>query len=139
MTEHAPCPRCGYANPPGNRFCGWCGVPVASRELVPRRGRNLAAVGRTLPAKLGPAGKTLAVGLATLAAEVGLSWLHHRIKAEDRSSPHAAREADVAVPGHLFGHSLDEMLIHERVYGRRIFARRTIRSFVITTPIDRRG
>jgi hypothetical protein len=138
MTEHAPCPRCGYANPPGNRFCGWCGTPVASRELVPRRGRNLAAVGRTLPAKLGPAGKTLAVGLATLAAEAGLSWLRHRIKAEDLSSTRASREAGVAVAGRLFGKSLEEMLIHEQDHGGRILARRTIRSFVIATPIDRR-
>ncbi|MFN2432565.1 MAG: zinc ribbon domain-containing protein, partial [Gemmatimonadota bacterium] len=27
-TPPAPCPACGFANPPGNRFCGGCGAPL---------------------------------------------------------------------------------------------------------------
>jgi Double zinc ribbon len=74
MADQAPCPRCRHANPPENRFCGWCGAPLgASNDLVARREGNLTLMGQALPVKPGPAGKALAVGLVTLAVRAGLS------------------------------------------------------------------
>ncbi len=134
MTEHAPCPRCRHGNPPKNRFCGWCGAPLTSSELVPRRGRGLAVAGRTLPVRLKPVGKALAVGVAALAAEAGLSWLRRRANGEGRPSMPAARD------GYLVGQSLEEVLVRAWVGDSqsRIFARRAIRSFVSVVPTYRR-
>jgi Double zinc ribbon len=102
MAEHAPCPRCRHANPPENRFCGWCGTSLESNhELVPRWEweRALTAVRRILPAKLGPAGKVVALGLVTLAAEVGLSLLRQTTKADDRPLTLTARQVDTGAEG----------------------------------------
>ena len=74
MTEYALCLRCRHVNPPGNRFCGSCGASLEiSSEFVPRREVGLTVAGRTLPAKLIPAARALALGLGALAAEVELS------------------------------------------------------------------
>ncbi len=138
MAEQAPCLRCRHANPPENRFCGWCGAPLESgHELLPRREGALTAVRRTLPAKLGPAGKVVAVGLVALAAEVGLSWLRHRTKAEEWPSTLTARQVDTAASEHLLlDESLEEVLIQEFGGGHRSrnFVRRAIRSLAITQP-----
>ena len=140
MAEHAPCPRCLHANPPENRFCGWCGASLeSSHELVPRREGALTAVRRILPAKLGPAGKVVAVGLVTLAAEVGLSLLRHTTKADDRPLTLTARKVDTGASERLVGESLEEVLIQELEGGHRsrVFVRRAIRSLVISQPTDR--
>lgn len=140
MAEPTLCPRCRYANPPESRFCGWCGASLESNsELVPRRQGALAAVRRTLPAKLGPAGKVVAAGLVTLAAEVGFAWLRHRTRAQEWPSKPPARPVDTAAYDHLLGESLEEVLIQELEGGHksRIFVRRAIRSSVITQLPDR--
>jgi hypothetical protein len=135
MTNQAPCPRCRHANPPQNRFCGSCGASLeASSDLVVRRENGLTMMGRTLPAKLGPAGNVLVVGLATLAAQAGLSWLRHKIKAEDPPLMLTTREHDTAVSeGHL-GRGLEAFLIKEleEGYRSRTFAWQAIRSIVVT-------
>jgi hypothetical protein len=140
MTERNLCPLCRHENPPENRFCGACGVSLeAGSDLVVRRENNLMVMGHALPAKLGPAGKLLAAGLVTLAAEVGLSWLRHRTKAEVRP---ITPESDTAVSGRLLGgRSLEEVPIQELQgeYRSRVIAWRAIRSFVITEPIDRQS
>jgi hypothetical protein len=138
--QEAPCLQCRHANPPENRFCGWCGASLeSSHELVPRREGTLTTVRRTLPAKLGPAGKVVAVGLVTLAAEVGVSWLRHRIKAEERPLTLSARQLDPAASAHLLGESLEEVLIQEWDGGlrSRVFVRRAIRSLIIRQPTGR--
>ena len=140
MAEHTPCPRCRHANPPENRFCGWCGTSLeSSHELVPRREGALTAVRLTLPAKLGPVGKVVAVGLVTLAAEVGLSLLRQTTKADDRPLTLTARQVDTAASERLVGESLEEVFIQELEGGHRsrIFVRRAIRSLVISQPTDR--
>jgi hypothetical protein len=142
MANYALCPGCRHANPPENRFCGSCGASLeASSDLVVRRENNLSVMGRALPTKLGPAGKALAVGLVTLAAQLGLSYLHHRSKAEDRTSTLAIPEPDTAVSERLIGQSLEEVLIQELEgdYWSRIFAWRAVRSFVVTEPTDRQS
>lgn len=135
MTNQAPCPRCRHASPPQNRFCGSCGASLeASSDLVVRRENGLTMMGRTVPAKLGPAGTVLVVGLATLAAQAGLSWLHQKIKAEDPPLTLTAREHNAAVSEGLLGRSLEEVLIQEleEDYRSRTFAWQAIRSIVVT-------
>jgi hypothetical protein len=142
MTDQAPCPRCRHANPPENSFCGSCGASLkASSDLMAHRRGNLTVMGRTLPAKLGPAGNAVAVGLVTLALRGGLAWLRHRIAAEDQPSTLPPREPDTVVSERLLGQSSEEILIEalKRDNRSRTFAWRVIRSIVITEPIDRRG
>jgi hypothetical protein len=142
MAEQTPCPRCRHANPPENRFCGWCGASLgAGGDLVVRREGNPVVMGHTLPVKPGPVGKALAVGLVTLAVRAGLSWLGRRTTAEHRSSTLTTRELDSAVPKRLLGQSLEEVLIQELEgeHRGRVLAWRAVRSIIITEPIDRRS
>ncbi len=140
MTDQTPCPRCRHANPPSNRFCGSCGVPLKSGEqLAERQEHRPVPAGRAWSPKLGPAGRMLAAGVAALAAEAGLSWLRRKIGEEDRSSVPAVRDADSAPRGYLLGQSLEELLV--QTWGDpnvRVVVRREVRSFVATGPTDRR-
>jgi hypothetical protein len=139
MTHQAPCPRCRQENPPRNRFCGSCGAPLMSGEqLATREEHHPVPAARAWPAKLSPAGKALAVGVAALATEAGLSWLRRRIGAEDRSSVPAVRGLGSASRGYLVSQSLEEVLqMWEGSHGRFV-ARRELRSFVATGPSGRR-
>jgi hypothetical protein len=139
MAEPAPCPLCRHTNPPGNRFCGSCGAPLTSGEqLATRRDDNPVPARRDWSAKLGPAGKALAVGVAILAAEVGVSWLRRKIGAEDRLSMPAVRSTGSALHGYLLSHSLEEGLVQiwQEDSHNRVFARREVRSFVTTGSTD---
>jgi hypothetical protein len=140
MVERTPCPRCHHANPPENRFCGRCGASLeSSHELVPRREGALTAVRHNLPAKLGPASKVVAVGLVTLAAEVGLYLLRHRTKAEERPVTLTARQFGTAASEHLLGERLEVVLIEEleEGYRSRVFVRRAIRAWSSRSRPDR--
>ncbi len=139
MTEPAPCPLCRQTNPPENGFCGSCGAPLSSSEqLAPRQDHNPVPARRAWPAKLGPAGKALAVGVAVLAAEVGVSWLRRKIGAEDRSSMPAVRSTGSALHGYLLSQSLEEGLVQiwEEDSLNRVFARREVRSVITMGSTD---
>jgi hypothetical protein len=139
MTEQqVPCPRCSQDNPPTNRFCGSCGVQLRSGEqLATRQEHSPVQANRAWPAKLGPASKALAVGVAVLAAEAGLGWLQRKIGAEDRSSVPAVRDADSASRGYLVG--LEEVLVGAWEDSRgRVVAHREVRLFLTTGPTIRR-
>ena len=123
-----------------NRFCGSCGAPLKSSEqLATRQEHSPVRIARAWPSKLGPAGKALAVGVAALAAEAGLSWLQRRIGTEERSSLPADRDAGSASRGYLVSQSLEEVLLQtwEGPHSR-VLARREVRSFVATGPTGRR-
>ena len=140
MAERqVPCPRCPQENPPTNRYCGSCGVPLTSGEQLatPEEHRPVPA-SRAWPAKLGPVGKALVVGVAALAAEASLSWLRRKIGAEDRSSLPAVRGAGSAPRGYLVSQSLEEVLLQtwEGPHSR-VLARREVRSFFTTGPTGR--
>jgi hypothetical protein len=140
MTELAPCPLCRQENPSSNRFCGSCGVRLTSGEqLATRQEHRPVPAGRAWPAKLGPMSKALAVGVAAVATEAGLSWLRHKIGAEDRSSKPAVRDAGSSSRGYLVGQSLEEVLLEawEDSHGQFI-VRREVRSFVSTRSTGRR-
>lgn len=139
-ADHVLCPRCRHANPPENRFCGLCGASFeANTELVVPQENKLRVIGHVLPAKLGPASKAFAVALVTLAAQVGLSKLLHRSKAQQRTSKLATRERGTAVSEALLAQSLEEVFIQELEggYRSRVFAWRAVRSFVIAEPPDK--
>ncbi len=84
------CPGCGHSdNPPGNRFCGCCGAPLErsparGQELVSREESRVTRRERSLPRRLGPVGRTVAVGLAVAAADMGLAWLRRRLETTGR-------------------------------------------------------
>jgi len=142
MADQTPCPRCQHANPPENRFCGWCGASLgAGGDLAARRAGNLTVIGYALPVKSESVGKALAVGLGTLAMRAGLSWLHHRITAEDRQSALSTRELGTAVPERLSGQILEEVLIQELGGDdrKRTFAWQAVRSLIVTEWKSSRG
>jgi len=125
MTEHARCPRCRHENPPENRFCGWCGAPLTSNELVPLEGRNL-------PAKLGPTGRALVVGLVALAAEATLAWLRRRTVAEGLPSTTVARDVGSSALEHLIVQRSEEVYVRRWMgtYQDGVFAQRAVRALV---------
>ncbi len=141
MTERqVPCPRCRQENPPRNRYCGSCGVPLTSGEqLATRQEHHPVLAARAWPSRLGPAGTALALGLAALVAEAGLSWLQRRIGTEDSSSLPAVRDIGSASGGYLLGQSLEEVIVQiwEDSHGQFV-AQREVRSFVTTGPTGRR-
>jgi hypothetical protein len=98
MTERqSPCPRCRQENPPRNRFCGSCGIPLTSGgQLAMREEHRPVPAGRAWPSKFGPVSKALAVGAAALATEAGLSWLRHKAGAE-------VPKAHLSLPGSSSG------------------------------------
>jgi double zinc ribbon protein len=139
--QQVPCPRCRQENPPRNRFCGSCGAPLTSGEQLAMREEHRPPVpgGRAWPANLGPVSKALAVGAAALAIEAGLSWLRHKVGAEERSSRPFVRGVGSTSRGYLIGQSLEEVLVQmwEGSHGQFV-ARREVRSFVATGPTGRR-
>ena len=142
MTELASCLLCQHENPPENRFCGSCGTRLTSGEqLATRQEHYPVPATRAWPTMLGPAGKALAVGVAALAAEAGLSWLRRKMGAEDRSSEPAIRGADSTSRGYLVSQSLEEILVQtwDESPDSQVFTRRVVRSFITTGPTDRPG
>jgi hypothetical protein len=142
MDEHTPCPQCEHESPPGNRFCGRCGASLTSiNQPVPRRENTPATVVRALPSKLGPTGKALVVGLATLAAELGVLWLHRRAERGGRLPLPAAQDRKPATPDYLISQSLEEVYVwlQEGDHQGRILARREARSLGTARSTDVRG
>jgi hypothetical protein len=140
MDAHIPCPLCRHDNPSENRFCGHCGASLAgSEQLALRQGNTPNIVDRSLPARFGPVGKALALGLAALAAETGLAWLRRRNERFNQPSPFNDRSAELAVPEYFFSQSLEEVFVQLQEGGSRdrIFARRVVRFSSIARPADR--
>jgi len=112
MDQRVPCPLCRHGNLPENRFCGHCGALLTGGgQLTPRPEAKPTMAIHSLPTKLGPAGKALAVGLAVLATEAGLVWLRRRGAYNDRPSPPPARTAKPADSEHTIGQSLEEVFV----------------------------
>lgn len=83
------CPACQHGNPLNDRYCGKCGVPL-ERQLPARRdAAPMVLAGRQLPVTWQQFGKTMALSMAALAAEAGLSWLRRRIETGPASAPTA--------------------------------------------------
>ena len=84
-------------------------------------------------------GKALAVGVAATVADAGLSWLGHKIGAEERSSRSAVRGVGSASRDYLVSQSLEEVLLQtwEGPHSR-VLARREVLSFFTTRQTGRR-
>jgi hypothetical protein len=135
MADQIPCPECRPANPPENRFCGWCGASLGtSTDLMSRRAGTLTVMGHSLPVKPGAIGTALAVGLGTLAMRAGMFWLRHRITANDRSSTLTTREHDTAMSEYYLGQGIEKILIRqpEEAHQGRIIAWQAISSIAAT-------
>ncbi len=106
-----------------------------------RRANSPTMMGHALPVRPGSVGKALAVGLVTLAAKAGLSWLRHRATAEDRPSTLTIRESDTAASERILARCLGGLFVQESegYYRSRVLAWRVISSVVITEPTDRRS
>jgi hypothetical protein len=123
VTESGLCQDCGHSgNPPQNRFCGRCGaslerLPTRGQELVPKEESRVTLRESFLPKGLGPVGKTVAVGLAAIAADVGLAWLRRRLERTGRSAlPHAVdrirrEEVPGGGPEYLYSYLLKEAAV----------------------------
>ena len=142
MEERISCPACRHDNPPENRYCGSCGTALAdSGQLVNRREYRPATTVRALPAKLGPSGKALAMGLAALAAEAGLLWLRRRAERADPTPLPAAQDSRSPVSEYLLSQSLEEVSVWLQTgdYRSHIFVRREVRLSEASKPSDGRG
>ena len=136
MADQTPCPRCRQENPPRNRSCGSCGAPLMSGEQLARREYRPVPAGRAWPAKLGPVSKVLAVSVAALAAEAGLSWLRHKIGAEDRSSV-PAYEARLCPAWYLVGRGAGRSL--RQMWEIPRLVRRAARGPIVSSPTGPTG
>jgi hypothetical protein len=142
MDERISCPVCRHENPPENRYCGSCGTALAdSGQLVPRPQHSPAETVRSLPAKLGPSGKALALGLAALAAEAGLLWLRRRVERADLTPLPNTQDSGSPVSEYLLSQSLEEVSVWQQRgdYRSHTFARREVRLFDVLKPPDGRG
>jgi hypothetical protein len=74
------CPACQHGNPLDNRFCGSCGHALEQQLPAVRQQAALALRGVALPVPWKQVSKTVAIGLATLAAEAGLAWLRRKVE-----------------------------------------------------------
>lgn len=96
------CQTCRYGNPVEAQFCNKCGTAL-ERQLPALPGRaNLVIAGRSLPVSWRQVGKTVAIGAAALAAEVGIAWLRRRMDGTPASTAlvratQATRTPDKAV------------------------------------------
>ncbi|MBC8162044.1 MAG: zinc ribbon domain-containing protein [Roseiflexaceae bacterium] len=84
MVERV-CPACQHGNPLENHFCGQCGQSLEQQLPAVRQPAALLRASAALPVPWKQVGKTVAIGLATLAAEAGVAWL--RRKAEHVNLP----------------------------------------------------
>ena len=74
------CPACQHGNPLENHFCGKCGHGLEQQLPAVRQPAALVLAGAALPVPWKQVSKTVAVGLATLAAEAGLAWLRRKVE-----------------------------------------------------------
>lgn len=91
------CPACQHGNPLDDRYCGKCGVPL-ERQLPARRdAAPMVVAGRQLPVTWQQFGRTVALSAAAVVAEVGLSWLRHKMET-GTPAPTALARSTPAVP-----------------------------------------
>src|SRR5919202_1568986 len=104
MEDHISCPLCRRTNLAENLFCGQCGASLATGKQPTSRSRSSLTVGGKYspPSKLNKSvGRALALGLAALATEAGLSWLRRRNERFNQPAPVASRSGASAGPEHL--------------------------------------
>ena len=92
------CPRCDEGNPLDNVYCGQCGARLAGEHLARGRSELTVGSGRLLPARsVQQVGRAVAVSLAALAAEAGLSWLRRRLERVENRAPASGASTKVDI------------------------------------------
>ena len=91
------CSACQHGNPITDRYCGKCGAPLERLLPARRTEGQLTIAGRDLPVTWRQVGRTVALGVAAVAAEAGLAWLRRRIEGE-QSIPTTALARPAASP-----------------------------------------
>ena len=133
MEDHISCPLCRRTNLAENLFCGQCGASLATGKQLTSRSRSSLTVGGKYspPSKLNKSvGRALALGLAALATEAGLSWLRRRNERFNQPAPVASRSGASAGPEHLANQSAEEIFVwlQEEVFRRSVFTQRVVKS-----------
>jgi hypothetical protein len=94
------CPSCQHGNPVSDRFCGKCGVQLERMLPARRAPGQLTLAGRDLPVTWRQVGRTVAFGVAALAAEAGIAMLRRYVEGGQAGTRAvlARREAPVQRP-----------------------------------------
>lgn len=89
MMVERICPQCQYGNSLENRFCARCGTNLEHPHLPARHVHegDLMLAGSQLPAQWKQVGKAMAMSLAALAAEAGMTWLRRRVERMKATPP----------------------------------------------------
>jgi hypothetical protein len=83
------CPVCTASNRSNSRYCRRCGSDLFHDvTVVPSRPSSLQKVSRALPAKQAKQiGQAVAVSVAALALEAGISWMRKRMREQPITLP----------------------------------------------------
>ncbi len=126
------CPRCQTANPELQRFCGNCGAPF-EQPLRPWTGSRLALRPIKIPARWRQTGRVMALGVMTLAAEVGIAWLRRHQSGHVPASISSSNSAPTS-SSEVYG--LQQRVIERWVKGQ--LQERTVEQTVWLVPSERR-
>lgn len=80
------CPHCDAGNPSEHAYCGQCGAAF-DQPLARRPSAALAQRSWQVPDQWRQASKVVALGAATIVAEVGLAWLQRRQQSRAAQQP----------------------------------------------------
>lgn len=94
MVERV-CPRCHAGNEATQAYCGACGAALT--QPLARRTADALARAVTIPVPVKEAGKVAALGLAAIAAEVGLALLQRRQQPLAKAEPTRSTARVIAV------------------------------------------
>lgn len=93
------CPVCNAANGSASRYCRRCGSDLFHDvTVVPARPSSLQKVSRALPSKqMKQVSQAVAVSVAALALEAGISWLRKRLREQKIESLPTVQEPKATV------------------------------------------
>ena len=91
------CPACQHGNPVTDQYCGKCGTPLERLLPVRRADAQLTIAGRDLPVTWRQLGRTVALGVAALAAEAGIAAIRRYVEG-GQGTPTTALARRVAPP-----------------------------------------
>jgi len=108
------CPSCSAGNPGDQPYCGQCGSPFEQR-LTHTRTTPLARRSIHVPARWQQASKVVALGIASLAAEVGIAWLQRRHQPIVPATPQPQQSARVVALGRRVTQRWQNGQLQERI------------------------
>jgi hypothetical protein len=93
------CPVCNAANHSNSRYCRRCGSDLFHDvTVVPAQSTSLQRMSRALPAKqVKQVSQAVAVSVAALALEVGISWMRKRLREQKIETLPAVQDTKATV------------------------------------------